>query len=421
MALITRCPVCGTRFKVVPDQMRISDGWVRCGECAEVFDASVDLTQSDAEPVLAPLHGDVASFIEPRPMDSFVPAPEPLADTWAPAPQNPPDGGLAEDIGDSNTYGTGYGTGYVWSAPPQAEPAPAPAHFDTPFQPAFDTLSLPPVEAPAHSHERFARDSDDAMPTDDLGPALTPWDPTFDDLIDDTTEEAPDEPKVDAQGKGQDGDDEVPQSLTEFPSDMSTLPEDTLYVAPPPPAAVEAALDERPVSFLKQPPEQAVETIWQRSWVRRGLAALGGLLLLTLGVQAAVQQRDHIAASLPGAKPVLQALCAPFGCTVEPLRQIESIVIDSSTFTTVRHGVYRLNVVLKNRAASEIAVPAIELALTDTQEQAVLRRVLQPGDMAAAPGNIAPHGEWTASMELAVTEEASISRIVGYRLLAFYP
>ena len=40
MSLITRCPVCTTMFKVVPDQLRVSDGWVRCGQCNEVFDAN---------------------------------------------------------------------------------------------------------------------------------------------------------------------------------------------------------------------------------------------------------------------------------------------------------------------------------------------------------------------------------------------
>jgi predicted Zn finger-like uncharacterized protein len=34
MSLITRCPACGTMFKVVPDQLRISEGWVRCGQCS---------------------------------------------------------------------------------------------------------------------------------------------------------------------------------------------------------------------------------------------------------------------------------------------------------------------------------------------------------------------------------------------------
>ncbi len=43
MSLITRCPACGTMFKVVPDQLRISDGWVRCGHCSEVFDATLHM------------------------------------------------------------------------------------------------------------------------------------------------------------------------------------------------------------------------------------------------------------------------------------------------------------------------------------------------------------------------------------------
>jgi predicted Zn finger-like uncharacterized protein len=52
MSLITRCPACETHFKVVQDQLRISDGWVRCGKCSEVFDANAHLQQ--AEPVEVP-------------------------------------------------------------------------------------------------------------------------------------------------------------------------------------------------------------------------------------------------------------------------------------------------------------------------------------------------------------------------------
>ena len=55
MSLTTRCPVCATTFKVVPDQLRISDGWVRCGRCGEVFDAPVTLGEAanpDSVPVV---------------------------------------------------------------------------------------------------------------------------------------------------------------------------------------------------------------------------------------------------------------------------------------------------------------------------------------------------------------------------------
>jgi len=43
MSFITRCPACATAFKVVPDQLKISDGWVRCGQCQQVFNATLDL------------------------------------------------------------------------------------------------------------------------------------------------------------------------------------------------------------------------------------------------------------------------------------------------------------------------------------------------------------------------------------------
>ncbi|MDP3171986.1 MAG: zinc-ribbon domain-containing protein, partial [Polaromonas sp.] len=43
MSLITRCPACGTMFKVVADQLKISQGWVRCGQCSDVFDAAAHL------------------------------------------------------------------------------------------------------------------------------------------------------------------------------------------------------------------------------------------------------------------------------------------------------------------------------------------------------------------------------------------
>jgi predicted Zn finger-like uncharacterized protein len=39
MSLATRCPACHTVFRVVQDQLRVSEGWVRCGQCQEVFNA----------------------------------------------------------------------------------------------------------------------------------------------------------------------------------------------------------------------------------------------------------------------------------------------------------------------------------------------------------------------------------------------
>lgn len=48
MNLATRCPSCGTVFRVVRDQLKVSDGWVRCGRCSEVFNAAERLFELES-------------------------------------------------------------------------------------------------------------------------------------------------------------------------------------------------------------------------------------------------------------------------------------------------------------------------------------------------------------------------------------
>lgn len=50
MSLATRCPHCNTIFKVVQDQLKVSEGWVRCGRCNEVFNALEGLFDMEREP-----------------------------------------------------------------------------------------------------------------------------------------------------------------------------------------------------------------------------------------------------------------------------------------------------------------------------------------------------------------------------------
>ena len=52
-ALATRCPACGTVFRVVPDQLRVVEGWVRCGRCTEVFNAASALVDTDTGEIYA--------------------------------------------------------------------------------------------------------------------------------------------------------------------------------------------------------------------------------------------------------------------------------------------------------------------------------------------------------------------------------
>src|SRR3990170_7314175 len=42
-SMITKCPACGTLFRVTPEQLQAHQGQVRCGRCMTVFDGLVAL------------------------------------------------------------------------------------------------------------------------------------------------------------------------------------------------------------------------------------------------------------------------------------------------------------------------------------------------------------------------------------------
>lgn len=49
MSLATRCTSCKTVFRVVQDQLKVSEGWVRCGRCGTVFNALEALFDLDLD------------------------------------------------------------------------------------------------------------------------------------------------------------------------------------------------------------------------------------------------------------------------------------------------------------------------------------------------------------------------------------
>jgi predicted Zn finger-like uncharacterized protein len=49
MSLATRCPVCGTAFRVQREQLAVRGGKVRCGKCATVFDGVAGLVEEGGE------------------------------------------------------------------------------------------------------------------------------------------------------------------------------------------------------------------------------------------------------------------------------------------------------------------------------------------------------------------------------------
>jgi predicted Zn finger-like uncharacterized protein len=84
MALATKCPHCGTTFRVAADQLKLRGGIVRCGACQHIFDGNASLVDLDA--AAAAQHpqvehhepeGDTHAASEPVPGAGVEPAAEP--------------------------------------------------------------------------------------------------------------------------------------------------------------------------------------------------------------------------------------------------------------------------------------------------------------------------------------------------------
>jgi predicted Zn finger-like uncharacterized protein len=71
MSLATRCAACGTVFRVVQDQLKVSEGWVRCGRCGDVFNALEGLFDLEREsaPAWTPSQRGALDLLQPASAD----------------------------------------------------------------------------------------------------------------------------------------------------------------------------------------------------------------------------------------------------------------------------------------------------------------------------------------------------------------
>jgi predicted Zn finger-like uncharacterized protein len=344
-------------FRIVPDQLRISEGWVRCGQCDEVFDANVQMRSLD-ETLSPPLASPQAPQ-QPAPPVREEPQPAP----YVPAQIQP----LPEPAEPA------YDWGLVLSEPP-----PAPTPEPQPESAIAESVALGvPSDAPQ------APDPQDlglAEAAQDLPVPLTASD-------DWTTTRY--------------------SSVSPFDNDAELLGN----------TPMEALADDPPPSFMVGRAGARTSSSWLGKKVLLGASTL--LVLLLLG-QVLLQERDRLAAASPALQPWLEAGCEALACRLAPLREIESIAIDSSAFTSVRPGVYFLHVSLKNTAAMALATPALELTLTDAQDRPLLRRVVRAAEL-SDKASLAGGSELAASLPISVKAGATPEKISGYKLLAFYP
>lgn len=320
MSLATRCTACGTVFRVVQDQLRMSSGWVRCGRCSEVFNALESLVDLGApEPGPPSAHAS-------RIMDT-------LAQVSAAAEEDrlPATGGEGAD-----------------GQPALAERAAAPVMPVTPGVGAAlaPAAALPPAPA-----------------------ADTP-------------------PPVDAAAAGDD----------------------------PPPARLPApAGAQAPPGFVRQVDRAAR---WRHPLVRAALASACVGAALLLAVQIHQTHHDWLAARWPALRAASQWLCAWRGCEIEPPRQLDALVVDSSALVRAgAPGTYQLSLSLRNRSPVAARVPALDLVLSDAGGQTTTRRVLSLAELGVRGQAIAGGGELNAAARLRVDGPP----VVGYTIEIFYP
>lgn len=147
-----------------------------------------------------------------------------------------------------------------------------------------------------------------------------------------------------------------------------------------------------------------------------------GILLLLLLLQFVYFSRISLSANYPHTKPFLQALCQPLHCDVGLPHDITQLTIDDADIQEhkERQGVLAFSSVLMNHGSVPQAYPKVELTLTNTADEAVLRKILQPADYLPASVNhsagLLPQQEQSVKVLLGVDEKL----VTGFRVAIAY-
>ena len=143
------------------------------------------------------------------------------------------------------------------------------------------------------------------------------------------------------------------------------------------------------------------------------MALVLGLLLLG---QLFFYQRHAMAALWPSSLHVLESLCRPFQCQVEPWRNPKALVMEGVSFAQIGDK-FLLTWSLRNASSMTVATTSLELSLLDEFNNPVVRRVLL-SEETQAPVVLSPGQVWKGSWSVHVDPTLVFSQ---YRLLSFYP
>jgi len=362
MALATRCPNCSAIFRVGAEQLTSRGGMVRCGSCHHVFNAMGRLDYIEPTPGSA----------ESSATRGGAPAPPEVAKDRRRHARPP----LAATPARAPTTPS---VGPARSPPPVANKAPAAA--PKALAPASPEVPPPPGESPV-IHGLSALSPPGPPPVPSAAPRIAVREP----------------PALEGSGNAP--------------------------PAPPAPGAAElvddVAIAELEPDFLRSPRTESSRL------VRVALAAGCAFLVPALAVQLALLFRSSLILHFPDLQPTLAALCAPLSCSAQwPMRPELLAVVSSDLQAVAGTPALELDAVIRNRAEFPMALPALELTLTDSLNRPVARKVFTPDDYlaghsAAAPGP-SDHLAAGADLSIRLVFEFRGLGVAGFVAYPFYP
>jgi predicted Zn finger-like uncharacterized protein len=346
MALAARCPHCHALFRVVADQLKLRGGLVRCGECRHVFDAIGSLSYVD-EHALAQERAEapIGGAAHPGPAVAAAPAargpapPERAAPAAKPEPPRPVRASetgrrarpAADVMRDELAVPTLLGI---------ADPEPTPASTESAgprteprIEPRLGAPTAPGGDGAAAARSRGAMDAQLAR---------AGYRQLAESLQADEVEAEPAEAAEASQG------------------------EDAEAGAP---------------AFLSTGDQERA----QRRRIAFAIACVP--LALLAAFQLFLAMRDWALESWPSLRPFMVQSCSLYGCAVRWPAHAQLLAIVGSDLAAIPGtDVVELNAAIRSRAGFVMALPALEVTLTDTQNHTIARKVFLPVDYLASSG-----------------------------------
>jgi hypothetical protein len=397
---------------------------VRCGACNEVFDGNAALIDLDV----------VETAHAAAPEAESAPASEPVPAAEISSPEQP-----AIEAVPEQSASAAFDAEVVDIEAKQAERTEEPI-FTLDFDTTFDPFGILPKPEPEPQGEPEPENEPEPEVEPESEPEPEP-EPEVDEEI--VALPAPEE-ELD---QGEDALEPPPAPVRDAPDLLpSLLMRESAAAEPAPevPPALPAASPKlsrrgakrakpapKPVEMAEPEPAPADD---EPEFVRRirrqeatgrtrriVMGAASALLVLALAAQAMTTFRNVLAARYPDLKPVLAATCAAFGCKVELPAQIDMLSVETGELQSLGANTFSYTTLLRDQGSLVQAWPHIELALTDTNDKPVVRRVFGPAEY--LPAGVAAARGFGPRSEQAVKLSFELNQVKasGYHIAIFYP